>query len=83
MIYALTWKCNFCGDERPDAVIGVVTADITPPGYNWPANTMTRGALYCRDRNVCVEAATQWQQKTEREAREEKISIHGNKATKG
>jgi hypothetical protein len=53
---SMTWTCNVCGDERPDAMIGVAKrpgpflSERVRPFWN---------IRYCRDRPACVEYAQQ------------------------
>lgn len=52
----LTWKCHVCGDERPDAVIGVHTESelLGGCGLSIPVRANVR---YCKDRLKCCERA--------------------------
>lgn len=55
---SMTWTCNVCGAERPDALIGVAkrpgpvlaTREDVRPTWN---------IRYCRDRPACIEHAEQ------------------------
>lgn len=47
----LTWRCDICHDERPDANIHVITYVLSDlPGAE-------RNLKYCEDRPTCVEGA--------------------------
>jgi hypothetical protein len=52
---ALTWKCHVCGDERPDALIGVFSKEVELAG----GVMATQNVRYCLDRESCVEGAKQ------------------------
>lgn len=44
-----SWTCHVCGDERPDALIGVFQAERELAGMTVQCNIR-----YCRDRADCV-----------------------------
>jgi len=52
------WTCHFCGDWRPDSMIGVVsrtrllTRDVP----------VTENRRYCKDRRACEDAALLWRE---------------------
>jgi hypothetical protein len=53
----LTWKCDICRRERPDAQISVHKVDIGPadqPGI------VIRNVKYCNDNPACKEGAENW-----------------------
>ena len=54
----LTWKCDICHEERPDAFISVFKVDITPK--NLPPGTVTRNVKYCSDDPACRNGAENW-----------------------
>ena len=46
-----TWKCDLCGEERPDRFITVLT---------YPLKNLLggrRNLKYCNDKNECIEKA--------------------------
>lgn len=47
-----TWTCHSCGDERPDALIAVLTYPLA--GFGGMAE---RNWRYCKDRPACLEKA--------------------------
>jgi hypothetical protein len=49
----LTWTCNVCGKERPDAQISVASATELHGG----GVKMTTNARYCNDNPLCVKIA--------------------------
>lgn len=50
----LTWKCHICGEERPDALIGVAKHHhLAPSGVE-----MDENVRYCIDRPACQEGAS-------------------------
>jgi hypothetical protein len=53
---ALTWKCDICGMERPDAQISVHKVDMHPeaPGI------VIRNVKFCNDNLACQEGAQRW-----------------------
>lgn len=54
---SLTWKCDICHRERPDAQISVHKVDIGPaekPGV------VIRNVKYCNDNPACKEGAENW-----------------------
>lgn len=55
-IAALTWPCDFCGESRPDELIGVTSRTrqlgVVEAKFN---------ARYCVDRPDCVAAAKAWE----------------------
>lgn len=57
----LEWTCHFCGELRPDNLIGV--ADTTRIMAEVVEVKLTR--RYCRDREECIAAAAQWEQEAE------------------
>ena len=57
----LTWKCDICHEERPDAFISVFKVDITPK--NLPPGTVTRNVKYCSDDPACRNGAENWREK--------------------
>jgi len=59
----LTWHCDICGKERPDAQISVWKVDITPPGSPLPPWTISRNVKYCNDNPACKEGAENWKEK--------------------
>ena len=59
----LTWRCDICGKERPDAKIAVHRVDITPAGNGLPPGTVTRNVKYCNDTFACMQAAREWREK--------------------
>lgn len=52
-----TWSCHICGQERPDALIGVLSTDVSSE-HNLAAGTMRQNVRYCLDKPTCREAAT-------------------------
>lgn len=52
----LTWKCDICRAERPDAKISVHKVDLYPerPGLG------VRNIKYCNDNPACKEGAENW-----------------------
>lgn len=55
----LTWRCDICHLERPDAQISVHKVDIGPkssPGI------VVRHVKYCNDSQFCEDAAKIWQE---------------------
>jgi hypothetical protein len=52
----LTWKCNVCGDERPDAQISVFVHDLSAENH-LPAGTFCYNLRFCNDRADCIEKA--------------------------
>ena len=55
---ALTWRCDLCGQERPDPLISVHKVDIGPK--NLPPGTVVRNVKYCNDNPRCREGAENW-----------------------
>lgn len=47
----LTWKCDICHTERPDAKISVYKVNIGPA---------IRNVKYCNDNPKCLEGAEHW-----------------------
>ena len=50
----LTWKCDVCGEERPDEFISIWKTDESDR-YDLPAGSWIRNWKYCNDREVCCE----------------------------
>ena len=53
MMEDLTWRCDVCGEERPDAMIGVAKREgkiAISGGLQIPVQTNTK---YCLDRLSC------------------------------
>jgi hypothetical protein len=46
------WKCESCGEKRPDAKISVVTNDLSKQ-FNLPPRTLQRNVNYCNDNPAC------------------------------
>jgi hypothetical protein len=57
---SLTWRCDICRRERPDAKISVHKVDIGPAGL--PAGTVIRNVKYCNDNPNCHDAALNWKE---------------------
>lgn len=57
----LEWTCHFCGELRPDNLIGVASATRLMAG----AVEVKLTRRYCRDREECIAAAAQWEQDAE------------------
>lgn len=57
----MTWQCDICREERPDAKISVRKIDITP--FNLPPGTVTRNVKHCNDDPECLRRAMGWQEK--------------------
>ncbi len=55
----LTWQCDICHRERPDAQISVYKIDETPADL--PAGTVTRNVKYCNDNPACRTGAENWE----------------------
>lgn len=59
-----TWRCDICGEERPDARISVHKVDIGVLSLNGhrplPPGTMIRNVKYCNDEASCIEGAKNW-----------------------
>lgn len=55
----LTWHCDICRRERPDAQISVRKVDIHPekPGV------VIRNVKFCNDNPACKEGAENWKEK--------------------
>lgn len=51
---SLTWTCHFCGQERPDDLIGAVSRK------NPQFPIITENRRYCKDRPKCVADAGEW-----------------------
>jgi hypothetical protein len=60
--WQVTWKCDICHAERPDARISVHKVDITPETL--PPGTVTRNVKFCNDNLRCKEAAANWKENT-------------------
>jgi hypothetical protein len=60
----LTWKCDICHRERPDAMIAVHKVDIGPA--NLPPWTVVRNVKYCIDNPACREGAVKWKEDAHR-----------------
>lgn len=58
----LTWRCDICRQERPDAQISVWKVDITRPDSRCPPWTITRNVKYCNDNPACREGAENWKE---------------------
>lgn len=59
----LSWRCDICGDVRPDALIGVRAVDIGPvdrPGM------VVRNVKFCSDRIECWRGAENWNEAARR-----------------
>lgn len=56
----LTWKCDICHEERPDAQISVRPVDIGSPKL--PPGVATRNVKYCNDRPACQAGAEHWKE---------------------
>jgi hypothetical protein len=54
----LTWRCDLCHKERPDARISVHKVDIGLPKF--PAGIVIRNVKYCSDNPLCFEGAKNW-----------------------
>ncbi len=52
----LTWTCDICGRQRPDASISVHKVDLHPerPGI------VIRNVKYCNDKPDCRQGAENW-----------------------
>lgn len=51
----LSWTCHVCGEERPDALIGVYEDfEYLPRG-----GLVTANVRYCRDRSACFDGAAE------------------------
>lgn len=61
-----TWRCDICGEMRPDALISVYKVDIGPK--NLPAGTMIRNVKFCNDDPACAQAAENWDEEKFRAA---------------
>ena len=51
----LTWKCDVCGEDRDDSMIGVVTTDLSE-GWGLPPGRLLQNVRYCLDKE-CATAA--------------------------
>jgi hypothetical protein len=56
MIPELTWTCHICKRERPDALIGVCSTDLSEE-RGLEAGTLKQNVRYCVDSKACREAA--------------------------
>lgn len=56
MLENITWKCQICGEIRPDDMIGVVTTDISEEN-GMRLGMMKMNTKYCKDKKECVESA--------------------------
>lgn len=52
----LTWRCDFCGEERPDKFISVWKVDESAK-YGLGGGTWIHNWKYCNDRPACSDAA--------------------------
>lgn len=52
MVEDLTWTCLVCGQERPDAVIGVTYQPVRGLEHVFP-DTVRFNVRHCTDRPVC------------------------------
>jgi hypothetical protein len=50
----LTWRCDACGEVRPDARISVHKVDIGAK-HGLPPGTMQHNKKYCNDNADCLE----------------------------
>lgn len=55
----LTWRCDVCHAERPDAHISVHKVDLHPerPGI------VIRNVKFCNDNPACIVGAEHWKEK--------------------
>jgi len=58
---SLTWRCDICHRERPDASISVHKVDIGPK--HLPPGTVTRNVKYCNDNPACKQGAENWKER--------------------
>jgi hypothetical protein len=56
MIPELSWTCHICKRERPDALIAVVTTDLSSE-RGLEAGTLKQNVRYCAGSKACKEAA--------------------------
>lgn len=52
----ITWKCDVCGEERPDSKISVHKTDLSEK-HGLPKGTMMYNAKFCNDRPDCMKLA--------------------------
>ena len=55
---SLTWRCDVCGNERPNEKISVHPVDITDPSV--PTVKVVRNVKFCNDVPACKESAENW-----------------------
>ena len=55
----LSWYCDICRKERPDAQISVYKVDLYPehPGV------VIRNVKYCNDNPACILGAENWKER--------------------
>ena len=54
----LTWRCDICRMERPDAFISVHKVDLGIPKF--PPGLAIRNVKYCNDKPACKQGAENW-----------------------
>jgi hypothetical protein len=52
----LTWHCEICGKERPDAYISVHKVDMSHR-FGLTPGTVYRNIRYCNDNKECIDGA--------------------------
>lgn len=52
----ITWKCDVCGQKRPDDKISVNKADMSER-FNLPKGTMQSNVKFCNDKPDCRNGA--------------------------
>jgi hypothetical protein len=62
----VTWRCDICRRERPDAKISVQVIDIGLQLYA-VADTAFRNVKFCNDNPHCHDAAIAWDEREHRD----------------
>lgn len=52
VMHGLSWTCHACGEERPDAMIGVHKIDVSDH-FHMPPGMAFNNVRYCLDRVKC------------------------------
>jgi len=56
VVFMMNFRCEACGELRPDAMISVLKEDISE-SMNLPQGTATRNVNYCNDIPDCIRKA--------------------------
>lgn len=72
----ITWKCEICGDTRPDSKISTMKFDLGEL-LNLPIGVSARNLNFCNDRPKCIYGATHFDFRKEFPNLNRKLRIAG------